>query len=380
MQRYNIKIYDHKWNSLGRIYQPDILDITYEHRLSEAGSMTLSVLAKNKWANSTVLQKLNKIELLYGDVVIWNGIMFPTFGENVHTLECTSLLGLFDLDYVTRNIATNQYANIVANQVFAVSLDDNQGIEYGEISLSNPPLMSEEIGYVKISEALSNILQISNGEMKIGLDKKFYLLDNIGEDKSSKITFRFNQEFLSISNIKNTYQIVDDISEYANKVTGKSKKRVYYTVVIKGKPVELSYQTDQQYTAQNVTEIDKYGVVRTFVDFGTELDETTLQQKVHQELNTRIYNKRIENVEVLKDKVNFLDINVGDLVRVELKTKFYNINQISKITSIQNNISDSAENILTVGLTAKERNIAPLTFGDYLTNLNNRINNLEQGN
>jgi hypothetical protein len=68
------------------------------------------------------------------------------------------------------------------------------------------------------------------------------------------------------------------------------------------------------------------------------------------------------------------------LVRVEIKTNFYNINQISKIVSIRNNISESAEPILLVGLVDKERNVSPLTFGDYLSNINQRLNNLEQGN
>src|SRR5574343_1950288 len=165
VQKYNIKIYDVNWNPLGRIYQPAIFDITYTHTLNEPGSMSLSILASNKWATSTILQKLHKIELLLGDEVIWNGFMMPTFGENVHTIECVGLLGLFDLDFMSRLIYSystdpgiiDNYADGIAKQIFALSVEDKQGIDYGKIYLKNPPKMKEEIKYIKISEGLQKV-------------------------------------------------------------------------------------------------------------------------------------------------------------------------------------------------------------------------------
>lgn len=378
--RYNVKIYDPWWRPLARIYQPNIFNISYTKKLNDAGECSFGIIASHPSASRGNLRKANKIELLFGDTVIWNGLINnPLLGDEVHEINAIGLLGLMGTINITDKLTYKDLNSNIARAIFTEFLGEYEsGISYGNILISVPVVVEEEFNHDKYLDAIERIRKTCNAEMKIGLDRKFYMLDNIGEDKSQQITLRYNQDYVGVSNIKNSFQIIDDLSEYANTIIGKSVGTASYEVTILGETYTLTNKTNNIHVEKDLTEIEKYGIVSEFIDYGENIDEAALIEKTKSELESKINNIRIDNIEILKDKIDFQAIDIGDKIQIDIKNQYYQIRQNYKLTSITNTITDSSENILKVGVSLEDRKLPPLTFNEYLVSLNKRLNFIEK--
>lgn len=378
--RYNVKIYDPWWKPLARIYQPNIFNISYTKKLNDAGECSFGIIASHPSASRENLRKANKIELLFGDAVIWNGLINnPLLGDEVHEIHAIGLLGLMGIINITDKLTYKDLNSNIARAIFTEFLGEYEsGISYGNISISFPLIVEEEFDHDKYLDAIERIRKTCNAEMKIGLDRKFYMLDNIGEDKSQQITLRYNQDYVGVSNIKNSFQIIDDLSEYANTIIGKAVGTASYEVTILGETYTLTNKTNNIHVEKDLTEIEKYGIVSEFIDYGENIDEAALIEKTKSELESKINNIRIDNIEILKDKIDFQAIDIGDKIQIDIKNQYYKIRQNYKLTSITNTITDSSENILKVGVSLQDRKLPPLTFNEFLVSLNKRLNFIEK--
>lgn len=357
---------------------PDIGQLSWSSNLSKPGKLIFSVIGKSNKATRENLQKLNRVEVVRNNSeILWNGyINTPLLGDEEHLITCESLLGLFDFQLLgnegEQTKTVNETASWLLSQVNSVC------DTYIDEGLINASIISITDTYERpnILKAWQKLAKTGGYEFEIDEERKFNFDTQIGEDKSNSIILRYNTDIISANNIFDGYKIIDSVNEYANRVVGKSKQVGGSDLIVE---------------KINTTEQSLRGRISYFKDFGDGIDTPTLTMLTEQELENRINNIRIDDIEIMVDKIDFSQIKCGDIIKARIKNEQYDINENYKIASIKVKIDENINEQVILQLINPDRNEAPPSmsidptnpgldnpYDEYVNSILERVNNLEK--
>lgn len=354
-----VKIYNPSYTPITTIYTPDIYSIVYSDKLNEAGSLDFSVYALTAKATGEAMQKGNKVELYIDNKIVWSGLMNTVkLGRDTHQINCIGLLGIFD-DYF---IEQKDYqlpscvGDTVASLLSMANQQKNTFIKQGNVDGLSP--YNKKVSYATILSCWKDAVKSDNANVWITPnDRKLHCKTERGTDKASDVFLRYNYNLISTANIKDSFQVIDNLNDYANRIIGVSDTR--------------------SYKLQNDSEVDQYGLHAKYISYG-KVDDNTLFAKVKNELNNYVNNIRVEQLDILPDTIENSSIEVGDIVTVDILNENYQIKEPYKITEKTVKIGSTNQLEISVKVTKKASNKAVVTLVDYFNDITKRVSNLEK--
>jgi hypothetical protein len=360
---YTIDILDKNNTAFSKIINPQGLNFKLTLEGKDTAKFTLPL--SHPRANAENLKKHNRIVLNRvnpkdrTDVRrVWVGYIEAVRIVDDNNLEvgCKGIFQLFDKRVVTRSF-TNWQGGLAVFEILndEVNPADETGIEQGETDVTN--IFSHDFFQMQVSKAFEKIEEATFCEILTDTDFKLNCKQQIGEDKTESVIFRFIRNLQNANSIDN-FTLLQEGKELFNKITCYGKNNIITAV------------------RQDNASIAEFGLLEK-VRYFTEIeDQNTLNNNAEALLALYKPVKEIPNIKPDKSKIDLFDYGVGDRVRVIIKHGILDFDQTHRILSITVTVGRNNEESIDIEI-AQEGTKSVKSDEEQLAELAQRVEELE---
>lgn len=185
--------------------------LQFEEVLNGFGTAEFKIDLNTVEANPTWFQNQNRVSIWRGATQKWRGYMLipEQEGDNV-TVELASLLKLLKKRHITKTYSSKSYAYIFQDILDTINATYATQFTYGGTDIGGG---SEDMEFENTPayDALKEVADAAAGEVYIDNDDAIWLKSQVGEDKTSTVTFRYLKNKMLSNNIKRpSYQLDGD--------------------------------------------------------------------------------------------------------------------------------------------------------------------------
>lgn len=301
-----IKIYNKDYVSLTTLTEQDFTNLSYMRKQGEIGDCSFVVRLDKKKINDINLEHYNRIEILDGGEKKFFGVITKkTVGLDSASIRCRESIYVLK----RRLLGASYIINGTVQDAITDLLTDVNTVDDTKITLGD---ISGAIGSVNMTfnranafEILRQICQASNNQFSLTNTGALTVKNQIGEDKSASVVFRYNIKQIANSNILR-FNVDDDGDDIVTKCYGKSQ----------------TYNSTQT----NSTLATKYGVLEKYRDYRVVNNQTVLDDFTNSEISDKVYSPDI----ALNPKVQD-NFEIGDLVTIKIKNSVVDIDDSFQI-------------------------------------------------
>lgn len=354
---FQLQIFSHQLDKLTIINQPKFFNIQFEKKINDAGKLSFSLITNCSQATITNLQRFNRVKLYEDDQILFTGFIdLVQFGAEVHSITCLGMVGYFATVRIESGaeLIAGGGGSCASDLIDLMNSYYDSKITVGTCDVTTG--FSKTFKFDDFGSAIKAVADTTNGEYEVDDNYKFNFKKTIGEDKSNKITLRYDYFDVVSNNITNKFTYVNDNRNFANKIMASSKTKTVYST--------------------DFDSVEAFGLHTYFLNAG-DVDDATLNLLADNELLKRSNPVSIQSLELLPDKFSLSDLHLGDLVATYVITPYFFTDDVYKIVSINVKIETSGNKTITVELGDKTTNKASEDFLTYLQKLDNRVDNLE---
>ena len=299
-----IKIYSAKFSYITTLFDTEIDGVSYRKVLGEIGDMQFTVRLDSDKVTDETIRAYNRIELVDdGEVVFVGYIVRKTVGFSTVSIRCKELAGILKKRLCADPFTPNGLAGDKITELFdAMNADDDTGISIGRIEAG--VTINSTFNRETIWSVLTKLAQLTGCQFYVGNDRKLYFVNQVGEDRSATIIFRYKASQIQTANILE-FSVDDDGDDIWNKVFGKS---------------DALTTTQEDLTLQL-----QYGLLETFQNFRTSNVQDDLDAIALAQIADHNYSPALKLGAVG-------EFDVGDLIKVEINNKIVNIDDTFQIT------------------------------------------------
>jgi len=359
---YSINILNRQNTAFSKILDPQ--DLNFKLTLGENNTASFTLPLSHPRATKENLQKHNRIEIYRVNLKdrtdirkVWIGYIEAVriVDENHLNVGCNGLLQLFEKRSVSRSFTNWQGGDAVFEILNKVNIQEDIFLSEGVTDVNKQ--FSHDFADMKVLSVFKKIAESTGGELQIDTNFQLNFQNQIGQDRSSKVIFRFirNQQ---IANSIDTFTFLEEGKELFNRIICFGKDRMITAV-----------KEDQD-------SISKFGLLEKVRHFTKVEDQNTLDELAEELLKFHKPVKMIPTIEPNKERIDLFDYEVGDKVRVIIKHAFTDFDQIHRILEI--NVTVGKNNEEKIKIKIAEEGIQDIkTENEKFTELSDRVEDLE---
>lgn len=329
-----ITIYDKSMTPLTTLTEVEVENVKYRRVFEGIGDCSFTVKTKGGKVNATNFEMLNRVAIKVDNVVRFTGvIMLKDIKLDTVDVRCKEAIyvlqnRLVDTNYVANGTVSQEIADLLT----AINTLDDTKITAGDLA--------DAIGSVNATfnranalDVLTDIVSISGNEYRFNPDQSIDVKENVGNDLSASVIFRYETDLVEASNIVQ-FNVTEDGEAIVTRSYGKSG----------------GFSSTQEDAALKA----KYGVVEKYRDFRVANTSAVLDDFTAAEIADKSYAPAIDLNPDTPD--NF---DAGDSVKVIVKNALVSIDDVFKVrekvveyignqTRIKVNINDLPNDLETL--------------------------------
>lgn len=360
---YTIDILDKNNTAFSKILNPQ--DLSFKLTLEGKDTAKFVLPLTHPRADAENLKKYNRIAVNRvnpkdrTDVRrIWVGYIEAVRIVDDNNLEvgCKGLFQLFDKRIVTRSF-TNWQGGLAVFEILNVKINpaDNIGISQGVTDVTD--IFSHDFSEMQVSKAFQKIEEATNCEILTDADFKLNCKNQIGEDKSAAVIFRFIRNLQNANSI-DSFTLLQEGKELFNRIVCYGKNNAITAV------------------RQDAASIAEFGLLEK-VRYFTEIeDQNTLNNTAEALLAFYKPIKEIPSIKPNKSKIDLFEYGIGDRVRVIIKHGILDFDQIHRVLSINVSVGRNNEESIDIEI-AQEGVKSAKSDEEKLADLTQRVEELE---
>lgn len=360
---YSINILNRENTAFSKILDPQ--DLNFKLTLGGKDTARFSLPLSHPRAEKENLKKHNRVEVYRvnpkdrTDVrKVWVGYIEAVriVDDNHLEVGCKGFLQLFEKRSVSRSFTNWEGGAAVFELLNAnVNAEDDTFISSGVSDIDK--IFSHDFADMKALKAWGKIAEATGGELQIDTDFRLNFKNQIGEDRTSKVIFRFIRNLQNANSIDN-FTLLEEGKELFNRIICYGKNRVVTSV------------------KEDIDSIEEFGLLEKVRHYTQIEDQDTLDEVAQELLDFHKPVKVIPTIEPNKKKIDLFEYGIGDRVRVIIKHALLDFDQVHRLLEINVVVGRNNEEKIKLKI-AKEGVQAVKSDEQQLAELTQRVEDLE---
>ena len=327
---YSINILNRENTAFSKILDPQ--ELNFKMTIGGRDTAKFRLPLSHPRAEHENFQKHNRVEIYRvnpndrSDVrKVWVGYIeaVRVVDENHLEVGCNGLLQLFEKRSVSRSFTNWEGGEAVFELLNTkINAEDDTFISAGVTDINE--VFSYDFADMEALKVWQKIAETTGGELQVDTDFRLNFKNQIGEDRTSKVIFRFIRNLQNANSIDN-FTLLEEGKELYNRVICYGKNRVITSVL------------------EDADSIAKFGLLEKVRHFTLIEDQDTLDRAAQELLDFHKPEKIIPTIEPKKEKVDLFEYGVGDRVRVIIKHALLDFDQIHRILEINISVGQNNE-------------------------------------
>lgn len=360
---YSINILNRENTAFSKILDPQ--DLNFKLTLGGKDTARFSLPLSHPRAEKENLKKHNRVEVYRvnpkdrTDVrKVWVGYIEAVriVDDNHLEVGCNGFLQLFEKRSVSRSFTNWEGGEAVFELLNTkVNSEDDTFISAGVSDIDK--IFSHDFADMKALKAWEKIAEATGGELQVDTDFRLNFKNQIGEDRTSKVIFRFIRNLQNANSIDN-FTLLEEGKELFNRIICYGKNRVVTSV------------------KENTDSIEEFGLLEKVRHYTQIEDQDTLDEIAQELLDFHKPVKVIPTIEPNKKKIDLFEYGIGDRVRVIIKHALLDFDQVHRILEINVVVGRNNEENIKIKI-AEEGVQAVKNDEEKLAELSQRVEDLE---